>query len=360
MRALIPKRRTRRSVLPQQDPAILNPMRAYAREYAEWSLAAGYSQDTAITQAIAILRFITWCDSRGLDRPQDITRPILERYQRHLYHYRKHNGAPLSIVTQLNLLTPLKSWFRWLTRQNHILYNPASDLDLPKKPKRLPKGLLSVAEVETVINQCDVSQALGVRNRAILETFYSTGIRRAELIRLNLYDVNLEQGTLMVRGGKGAKDRLVPIGERACAWIDRYLREVRPELATGAEGQTLFLYEDGGPYNNQRMGDLVKRHLQHAGVQQVGACHLFRHAMATHMLDNGADIRFIQAMLGHADLNTTQIYTQVSVAKLKEIHNATHPARVSRRQAVAVSPGARAALLAALAAEGQDEDRASP
>ena len=358
MRALIPKRRKRRPDPPRRQ-ADLNLLRAYQRAYADWSLTVGYTQDTATTQAQGVLRFIAWCEERGLDQPQDITRPILERYQRHLYHYRKHNGAPLSVVSQINLLTPLKAWFRWLTRQNHILYNPASDLDLPKKPKRLPKGLLSVAEIESVINQCDVSQALGIRNRAILETLYSTGIRRAELIHLKLYDVNIEQGSLMVRAGKGNKDRLVPIGARACAWIDRYLLEVRPELASGADDLTLFLYDDGTPFNNNRLGDLVKRHLQHAGVTQAGACHLFRHAMATHMLENGADIRFIQTMLGHNDLNTTQIYTQVSLSKLKEIHNATHPARLTRQAVRGAAPAARDALLDALDAEGHDEDGAA-
>ena len=299
MRALNPHRRKRGQNKTPYDPAPLNPLRGYQREYAEWSLAsAGFSPHTARTQTMAILRFILWCDERGLTRPQDITKPILERYQRHLYHHRKSNGLPLSVTAQLGLLTPLKAWFKWLTRQNHILYNPASELELPKKQKVLPKGILSIAEIEQVINQCDVTEPLGIRNRAILETFYSTGIRRLELIQLKLYDLNLSRGTLMIRLGKGGKDRLVPIGARACAWADKYLREVRPELATGVDDATLFLHDDGKPYVVQRLGDLVKRHLEHAGVNQPGACHLFRHAMATHMLENGADIRYIQVMLG--------------------------------------------------------------
>ena len=136
---------------------------------------------------------------------------------------------------------------------------------------------------------------------------------------------------MMVRLGKGAKDRLVPIGARACAWVAKYRDEVRPLLAIGHDDHTLFLDDDGSAYEPGKMGDLVKWHLEAAGIRQSGSCHLFRHACATHMLENGADIRFIQAMLGHEKLTTTQIYAQVSLAKLKEIHEATHPARLVRR-----------------------------
>jgi integrase/recombinase XerD len=359
VRALNPHRRKRGKAKVVYDPAPLNPLRGYQREYEDWSLAVGQSIHTVRTRTMAILRFILWCDERSLTRPQDITRPILERYQRYLYHLRKRNGQPLSVSSQLGLLTPLQAWFKWLARQNYILSNPAADLELPRKPKVLPKGILSVAQVEQVINQCDVSTPLGIRNRALLETFYSSGIRRLELVGLKLYELNLEQGTLMIRQGKGNKDRMVPIGERACAWVDKYLREVRGELQVGADDHTLFLHDDGKAFRPGRLGDLVKRHLEHAGIPDPGACHLFRHAMATHMLENGADIRYIQLILGHADLATTQIYTQVSLDKLKQIHRATHPAKLTRSHTGAGETAKRAdadVLLAALAAEEKEAD----
>jgi integrase/recombinase XerD len=290
----------------------------------------GYSPRTIAAQKHAIGRFIAWADERGLAKPQDITRPILERYQRHVYHHRKANGAPLTVSAQLGLILPLQAWFKWLTKQNHILYNPAADLDLPTRPKALPKGLLSVAQIEDVLNSCDTAKPEGLRMRAMLEVLYSTGIRRFELAGLRLFDVDVERGALMVRQGKGAKDRLVPVGERACAWVDKYLREVRPDLATGADNYRLFLDDDGRGFTAERIGEIVKRQLVAAGIEHAGACHLFRVACATHMLENGADIRFIQSLLGHAKLDTTQIYTQVSLAKLKEVHNATHPARLHR------------------------------
>jgi integrase/recombinase XerD len=363
MRALNPHRRRSPRAKPPYDPAPLNPLTAYEREYEAWALAAGHSVHTVHSRRMAILRFVLWCDERQIMRPQDITRAVLERYQRHLYHHRKKNGRALSVSTQLCLLNPIKAWFKWLARGNHILYNPAADLEVPSKPQTLPRAILSVAEVEHVINQCDVTTALGVRNRAILETFYSTGIRRLELIHLKLHDINTEQGTLMVRQGKGAKDRMVPIGARACAWVDKYLLEVRPELALGAENYTLFLHDDGRPYHEQRLGDLVKRHLEAAGISHIGACHLFRHACATHMLDNGADIRYIQLILGHADLATTQIYTRVSLTKLKEIHTATHPAKLHRTVQTALDTSRSAevaALFASLAAEEKLEAASAP
>ena len=287
-----------------------------------------------------------------------MTRPILQRYQRYLYHYRKANGAPLSFSTQATRLHPLVAFFKWLARENHILYNPASDLELPKQPRQLPKHLLSIAQVEAIINQPDIETPMGLRGRAILETLYSTGIRRAELIHLKLYDVDLERGSLMVRGGKGGKDRLVPIGERACAWIRRYLNEVRPLLMIEPDHGMLFVTDYGEAFEKNRLSDMVKKYVRHAGFTS-GSCHIFRHAMATHMLENGADIRYIQAMLGHSELSTTQIYTHVSITKLKEIHAATHPAKLERTHAALASSTPTAetqTLLATLAAEIDDDE----
>lgn len=344
-RAALPQTLPRRQRRAHAEPAALahNALSRYQDAFHEWEAVVGYSLRTIASQRHALGRFIAWCDERGLDRPQDVTRPILERYQRHVYHYRKHNGAPLSVSAQLGLILPLQAWFKWLTKHNHILYNPAADLDLPTRPKALPKGLLSVAQIEDVLNHCDTARADGLRMRAMLETLYSTGIRRFELAGLKLFDVDLERGALMVRQGKGAKDRLVPLGARACAWIDKYLCEVRPELTTSHDDYTLFLDDAGRPFDPGRLGDQVKRQLVAAGVTHPGACHLFRVACATHMLENGADLRFIQALLGHAKLDTTQIYTQVSLAKLKEVHNATHPARLQRREdgATRADPPAR-------------------
>lgn len=358
-RALNPKRKHRRKNSRPHDPAPGHPLHPYLDAYCEWALAAGFSEHTMATRRFAVQRFIVWCDERGITKPVEVTRPMLERYQRTLYQYRKSDGAPLSVLAQLGLLNALVAWFRWMVRQNHLLHNPAADLVLPKKPKALPKTILTVAQVEAILDQADPATLLGIRNRAIMEVFYSTGIRRMEMMGLKLYDLDTGRGTLMVRQGKGRKDRFLPIGQRACKWADKYLLEVRPEIVAGQDDQTLFLDDFGRPMGATFLGDLMRRHVEASGITTPGACHVFRHACATHMLENGADIRFIQAMLGHANLETTQIYTQVSMTKLKEIHNATHPARLGRAKGNAAGEAIgedAQALLDAIEGEGEDVD----
>ena len=165
----------------------------------------------------------------------------------------------------------------------------------------------------------------------MLEMFYSTGMRRTELLRLRLYDVDREAGIVTIREGKGKKDRVIPIGERAVAWLDKYLDQARPQLVAEPDDGTLFLTVQGEPFGPNRLSGLVRDYVEAAGIGKHGACHLFRHTMATLMLEGGADIRFIQQMLGHARLDTTQIYTHVSIRMLKQIHSATHPAAQLKR-----------------------------
>jgi integrase/recombinase XerD len=310
----------------------LQGMWAMMEQFLEWMHVKNYAERSVESGRTYIGYFINWCAYRGIIRPSEVTKPILERYQRYLYHYRKQDGDPLSFRSQHQRLVTLRAWFKWLTRQNHILYNPASEIELPKVEHRLPKHVLSQSEAEQVINTANVKDPIGLRDRAILETFYSTGIRRMELSGLKLYDLDGDRGTLIVRQGKGRKDRVIPIGERAMFWIDRYQREVRPSLLLGdSAGDTLFLTHRGEQFHPNALSKLVRECVLAADIGKRGSCHLFRHTMATLMLENGADIRYIQAMLGHARLNTTAIYTQVAIRKLKEIHTATHPARMERK-----------------------------
>ncbi len=300
-----------------------NGIAPYLREFLTWSESMNYSAQTVKDRRYALTRFIAWCDERGLTRPQDITKPILERYRRYLYHYRKNNGKPLGFSTQASFLHAIKAFFKWLAQENHILYNPASELDVPRVHRQLPRHILNHAEVEAILNQTSLNGEIGVRDRAIIETLYSTGMRRMECQNLTLYDLDLEQGTVLIREGKGKKDRYIPIGERACAWIRKYVEDVRPALVLEPDEGYVFISDLGTPFRNNQLSDLVKKYLARAGIDKPGACHLFRHAMATQMLENGADIRFIQAMLGHADLSSTQVYTQVSIKKLKASRRCT-------------------------------------
>ncbi len=307
-------------------------MKALLAEYLEWMLATNYAERTVGYRRKYVGHFIAWCSDRGLTLPGEVTRPILERYRRELYRYRKKDGKPLSFRSQNGRLSMLRGYFGWLSKHNHILYNPAADLELPRPEKRLPRHVLTVSEVERVLNQADATRPLGVRDRTILETFYSTGMRRHELLGLKEFDLDFERGTLMIRRGKGKRDRVVPIGGRASLWMEKYLTEVRPELVAGRDDGTLFLTYRGEPFTDSRLSLMVHNYVKDSGIGKSGACHLLRHTMATLMLENGADIRYIQQMLGHEDIRSTQIYTQVSIRKLKEVHDSTHPgARLERR-----------------------------
>ena len=337
-----------------------NPLMNYVRAFLEWSEVHGFRPQGVVLRGKALNRFVAWCDERAITRIQDITLPIIERYQQHLFHYRQKNGKPLSFTTQQLMLVPLKGFFKWAARERHILSNPASEIILPKKPVSLPRYVLSIAQVESVLNETDVSHPTGIRDRAMLEVLYSTGVRRTELASLGVTDWN-RGGTLTVRQGKGGRDRVVPVGARAEAWLTRYVDDVRPELVTSQSSDTLFLTDYGEPFEKNRLGDLVRRYLDWAGITVPGSCHLFRHACATHMLENGADVRYIQVLLGHADITSTEIYTKVSITKLREIHAATHPARLVRIRTTQTertgetSDGDAQALLDAIERESETE-----
>jgi integrase/recombinase XerD len=312
-----------------QIPIEHNGIYPFQVRYLDWLLVRGYSSETKKLRDNALRTFIEWCDQRDIQKPQDVTKPILDRYQRHLFHYRKDNGKPIAFSTQKSLLQSVRGFFKWLTQENYLLYNPASEMQLPKAPKRLPKTILSIEQARAIINQPDTTTPQGVRDRAILELLYSTGIRRKELCGLRLHDLNLDRGTLLIFG-KGSKERLLPVGKHALIWLEKYLNDVRMLLCTSVDEISLFLTDYGEAYTGSVLGWLVKTAMKNAGVDVEGSCHLFRHAMATHMLENGSDIRFIQTMLGHSSLSTTEVYTKVSVEKLREIHAATHPAEVKR------------------------------
>ena len=344
----MPKRGQRKPKPVIGDLSDLWGMAVKTAEFLEWLRVRNYSERTVGNRELYLGVFIRWAEERGITRPAEVTKPIMDRYQRYLYHYRKKDGKPLSIRSQYSHLVPVRAFFKWLTKYNHILYNPASELELPRLDKRLPKHVLTAGEAEQVLMQTNIGNPLGIRDRAILEVLYSTGIRRMELIGLNLYDLDVERGTLMIRQGKGKKDRMVPVGERAIAWCEKYIYEVRPGYVVEPDEGRLFLTAEGESFSANRLTQLVRNYVNAADIGKKGACHLFRHTMATLMLENGADIRFIQQMLGHADLNSTQIYTHVSIRKLKEIHTATHPAKLERKAS---------SLVAALDDEEEQEEK---
>ncbi len=303
----------------------------YVLRYNESLGIRNYSQVTVQRRDSDLRRFIAWCDERSLDHPNQITKIILDAYQKHLYYYRQENGNPLTPTTRNHYISSIKMFFKWLAQENYLPYNPASEVIAPRATaSRLPL-VLTPGQVENILQQPALDTAYGVRDRAVLEVFYATGIRRLELCRLELQDVVLAQQLLYVRRGKNGKDRLLPLGERATHWLARYINNARPQLMVDIREETLFLNDYGERFADSKLGDRVKRFMANAGIVAEGSCHLLRHAMATHMLENGAELRYIQAMLGHADLKSTQIYTHVSIHKLQAIHAATHPAKLESK-----------------------------
>jgi integrase/recombinase XerD len=310
---------------------------AHLAEYLERLRVKNYAEGTVAASLAHLRGFLAWCAERGISRSSEVTRAILERYQRWLFYSRRPSGKPLSFRTQQYRLVSVRSFFKYLSRAHHILANPAADLELPRLGQRLPREGLTPQEAERVLTEPDVSKPLGLRDRAILETFYSTGMRRMELAGLLVYDIDAERGTVLIRQGKGKKDRVVPIGERALAWVIKYRDDVRPSLAVEPDPGTLFLNDLGEGLGPAWLTIMVKRYVKRAEIAKPGSCHLFRHAVATLMLEGGADVRYVQEMLGHAKLDTTQVYTHVSVRALKAIHDATHPAARLARPAAATS-----------------------
>lgn len=307
------------------------------RRYLEAMLAKNVSPVYLKVRRCQLGRFYAWCIEHAITSPGDVTHAHLERFQRFLFYARKPDGSPYAINGQLCVLNNVMYFFRWMVRHRHLSSNPATDLELPKKNGHHLREPLNGSEIETVFALPDISTVYGLRDRAILEVFYATGIRRQELANLMVRDIDAERCTLMVRQGKGRKDRFLPMGERAIAWVEKYKSEARPQLLlinghghvnteSNPNEPRLFLNQYGQAISAYALSWRIRRYFNEAGINKTGACHLFRHSMATAMLDNGADLRHVQEMLGHSMIATTQIYTHVSIARLTAVHAATHPA----------------------------------
>ncbi|MEA2645408.1 MAG: integrase/recombinase XerD [Chloroflexota bacterium] len=307
--------------------------------YLRWMEVRNYAQQTIAGRRFYLERFRFWSTDRGVHQVSDVGRDLLADYQYHVHRSTTISGAMLSVRSQYLHLQTLRGFFRWAVRHG-AAPNAGTDIELPRLERRLPRDILTHAEVEAVMRQPNLLDPLGLRDRAILEVFYSTAIRRLELTQLSLTDLNRGSGTLSVRHGKGGRDRVIPIGSRAVSWVDRYLVLVRPLLVRVDSGSTLFLTKRGDALDPGQLSAQVARYIDAAGVGKRGSCHVFRHTCATLMLEGGADIRFIQAMLGHASLASTQIYTHVSIRRLKEVHSRTHPGAAESPRAMFEPVGA--------------------
>ena len=304
----------------------MTPIETAATEYLLWLRVHNYAETTIICRQRYLGYFTDFCRRQGIDDARAVTFELLRGYQQQLFDHRKRDGLPLTFATQAQRLVPISQFFSWLRRSERLPLNPASDLLMPRPDRRLPEATLSAAEMALLLAQPDVSRPLGLRDRAILEVFYSCALRRQELIDLAVRDVDFDRGTVFVRSGKGAKDRYVPIGERALFWLRLYLDLARPQLTTEQLAARLFVSSAATPVCPDWLSRKIRRYLADAGIEKRGSCHLLRHSVATLMLEGGADIRYVAEMLGHIRLETTQRYTRVSIDRLRAVHAATHPA----------------------------------
>ena len=337
---------------------------AWTYRFLEWMQVRNYSPRSVEEREQRLHVFARWCNDRSIVYPQEVTKPILERYQKPLFYRRSaRSGRPMGVHAQLQHLVSVRMLFKWLTRQNVLLYNPASELELPRLTRSLPKHVLTPTEAEAILNQPNVHDDHGLRDRAILEVFYSTGIRRRELVNLDVFDADFERGVLAIRQGKGDKDRFVPLGERAGLWLQKYLYEARAQLMVESSEHAMFVSNTGVRFSPTVLGNLVHGYVEQAELSKSGSCHLFRHTMATVMHEGGADIRDIQAILGHVRLDTTMIYTRVGIERLQRVHAATHPGSLlkplakarPKRAEESTEPATEIDLITSLAAEAEDE-----
>jgi integrase/recombinase XerD len=304
----------------------MTPIEANVEEYLVWMRVHNYAATTISCRRRYLGYLIGFCQQHGVHAADTVSFELLQGYQRSLFEHRKRNGEPLTVATQAQRLIPVCHFFSWLRRSGQLRTNPASDLLMPRPDRRLPEATLSTTEMAALLAAPDVSRPLGLRDRAILEVFYSSALRRQELIDLTIRDVDFERATVFVRRGKGSKDRYVPIAERALFWLRLYLDLARPRFTNEQTSEQLFLSSVGTPICPDWLSRKIKHYLHDANINKKGSCHLLRHTVATLLLEGGADIRYVAEMLGHTRLETTQRYTHVSIDHLRTIHTTTHPA----------------------------------
>ena len=264
-------------------------------------------------------------DQRQVTDIQAVTTETLIDFQRWVYYQPTRRGTPRSVLNQNGILAAVKSFFRFLKVEGVLASDPAEAVEYAREPRSLPRNVLTPEEAKRIIEAVDTTTILGYRDRTILEVLYATGIRNSELRALTVEDVNLEEGLLRVNRGKGGDDRVTPLGQIACQFLETYLKGIRPQLLGQRQSNRLFLSWRGNPIDAHAVGDLVKRHAVLAKINKHVTPHVWRHTCASHMVKNNANLRHVQDLLGHRSLATTERYLRLTITDLKEAHARFHP-----------------------------------
>lgn len=315
-------------------------LKIMAERFSEWLDAINYSPKTRVNYTRDVRVFLDWlADNTPVNSIAEVTPAHLQQYQIALYNFERSDNNEsaakekevkeprrLSVGTQANRLAAVRKFFSWLLGEQQIAYNPASTLQMPKQPHRLPRGVLTKSEARRLIEATPVVKPRDVRDRTILEVLYATGIRRAELLSLTIYDADLQTATLRIEHGKGNTTRIVPLTQSAIAALKLYLDESRGLFAHEAGQVRLFVStRSGGPLDDDDIVRIVRKAAIRAGIKKHVTPHTLRHTCATHLLKGRADIRQIQKLLGHRRLSSTEVYTRVELSDLAEVITRCHP-----------------------------------
>lgn len=277
----------------------------------------GLSENTINSYGIDLKLFLEYLRENEIPSFKQVNKEVIVNYMQAEKNNNKANSSILRSVSSL------RKFFQYLAQEKIIEKDPMLLIDTPKKKQHLPQ-VLTKEEVEKLLHSPNTGQVLGLRDRAMLELMYATGLRISEIINLKLEDLHLTIGTLQTLG-KGHKERIVPVGDEAIKWVNRYLEEARPKLLKQKRSNYLFLNFHGNNLTRQGVWKNLKAEVRKAGIQKNITPHTLRHSFATHILENGADLRIVQELLGHADISTTQIYTHLSNKQLADIYNRAHP-----------------------------------
>ena len=301
-----------------------------AHRYITYMEVRSLAERTAITHGSALRILFRFFAETKVPDAAAVTTATLRGFQRWHFYEPTQKGAARSAAYQNRVLTIVRGFFRYLYAEGLIAHNPATALEYAREPQRLPRNILTPQEARRIIEAPDTGTVLGYRDRTILETLYATGIRKKELMHLALGDVNLDEELLRINRGKGAKDRVVPLTRMACSFLETYIKAVRPQLLGKNRTQRVFISLRGLPMGRNTVGDVVEKYAARAKVKKRVSCHLWRHTCATHLLQNQANLRHVQEILGHRSLATTERYLHLTITDLKEAHRRFHPREKQR------------------------------
>lgn len=277
----------------------------------------GLALNTLVSYRFDLRDFFSYCHKKELSSPTQINRQTVKAY---LLRLHRKNLTPATISRHL---AAIRSFYRFLLNEERVSIDPTDNLESPPLVQHLPQ-VLTLQEVEVLLRQPSPVKPAGLRDKAMLELLYATGMRVSELISLELEHLNLEHGFVLALG-KGSRERIIPLGSAAARYVSLYLTQGRPKLLKNKRTKILFVNQRGTRLTRQGFWKIIKKYARQAGIKKEIAPHTIRHSFATHLLENGADLRSVQELLGHVDITTTQIYTHLTDVRLREVYNQTHP-----------------------------------